>query len=231
MADRSKTDEWRQRVWHNPDDLLPVTVSIPVAAIEYSHIHFGVWAGLGAKGWRQELADLGIGFVQNIDGSGMTERQGIGTATFNGDWVAAVRRQYASDAEAGAIKFDSGSATLTADFEDGEFTGVLAGLATLEGTLSGNGFSGTKATASRTMTWTAPAPSRASSAAASTGRPARRPLASSTSTATKPARSRCLRRDSVANPAILGSNQYRRPVRQRVGRLFLTPSRRNSHAS
>ena len=43
---------------------------------------------------------------------------------------------------------DNGSATLTADFEDGEFTGVLAGLATLEGTLSGNGFSGIKATAS-----------------------------------------------------------------------------------
>ena len=128
-----------------PDDLRPVTVSIP-AATEYSHIHFGLWANLDAKG--SAIANLGIGFVQNYDGSGMTERQGIGSATFNGDWVAAVRRKYASDAEAGAINMDSGSATLTADFEDGEFTGVLAGLATLEGTLSGNGFSGIKATAS-----------------------------------------------------------------------------------
>ena len=50
---------------------------------------------------------------------------------------------------------DSGSATLTANFENGEFTGVLTGLATLEGTLSGNGFSGTKAPRSVTTTWIA----------------------------------------------------------------------------
>ena len=62
-----------------------------------------LWANLNAKG--SAIADLGIGFVQNFDGSGMTERQGIGSATFNGDWVAAVRRQYASDAEAGAIRW------------------------------------------------------------------------------------------------------------------------------
>ena len=142
IADRSMTDGGDINQF--PDNL-DVTVSLPVVEA-YEHIHFGVWANLNAKG--SAIADLGIGFVQNIDGSGVTEKQGIGAATFNGDWVAAVRRKYASDAEAGAIKLDSGSATLTADFEDGEFTGVLAGLATLEGTLSGNGFSGIKATAS-----------------------------------------------------------------------------------
>ena len=132
-----------------PEDLRP-TVSIPVAA-DYSHIHFGVWAGLGAAKkitGAQELADLGIGFVQNIDDSGVTDRQGIGTATFNGDWVAAVRRQYASDAEAGAIKLYSGPASLTANFTKNEFTGNLTNLAKLEGTLADNGFSGSKATVS-----------------------------------------------------------------------------------
>ena len=146
VADASMTDGGD--LLGAPDDLSPVKASIP-AAIEYDHIHFGVWAGLGAadKNGAQELADLGIGFVQNHDGSGMTERQGIGTATFNGDWVAAVRRQYASDAEAGAIRADSDSATLTANFETGKFTGALDNLAMLEGTLSGNGFSGMTAKA------------------------------------------------------------------------------------
>ena len=128
-----------------PDNLRPVTVSIPVAT-EYNHIHFGLWAGLNDKG--AAIADLGIGFVQNIDGSGVTQRQGIGSASYSGDWVAAVRRQYASDADAGAINMYDGRASLTADFEKGEFTGNLTGLATLEGTLAGNGFSGTSATAS-----------------------------------------------------------------------------------
>ncbi len=145
VAEMSKTDGDDSNA--EPDDLRP-TVSIPVAS-DYSHIHFGVWAGLGAakKTGAQELADLGTGFVQNIDGSGMTDRQGIGEATFNGNWVAAVRRQYASDAEAGAIKLDSGSASLTADFETGKFMGALMGLATLEGTLANNGFSGMTAKA------------------------------------------------------------------------------------
>ena len=137
------------------DNLSPVTVSLPVIE-DYEHIHFGVWAALGAAKTpppsptrpvgSQQLTNLGIGFVQNFDDSGMTEKQGIGTATFNGDWVAAVRRQYASDAEAGAIALHSNSAVLTADFGTGKFKGVLTGLATLEGLLADNGFSGTKAT-------------------------------------------------------------------------------------
>ena len=42
---------------------------------------------------------------------------------------------------------DDGAATLTANFEKDTFLGVLTGLATLSGTLSGNGFRGTTAAA------------------------------------------------------------------------------------
>ena len=43
-------------------------------ATEYKHIHFGVWAALGEaeKSGSQELSDLGIGFVQNWSGEGLT---------------------------------------------------------------------------------------------------------------------------------------------------------------
>ena len=49
-----------------------VTATIPEAT-DYEHIHFGVWAGLGAaeKGGAQDIADLGIGFVQNFSGRGI----------------------------------------------------------------------------------------------------------------------------------------------------------------
>ena len=89
VADESQTDDGDDDM--DPEHLRP-TPSIPMAT-EYSHIHFGVWATLGDAG-KDELA--GIGFVQNHDDSGVTDRQGIGTVTYNGDWVAAVRRQYAS---------------------------------------------------------------------------------------------------------------------------------------
>ena len=91
-----------------------------------------------------QLADLGIGFVQNFSDSGMTEKQGIGTATFNGNWAAAVQRAH-SEGE-GSIALAEGKAMLVADFGKDTFKGTLTGLATLDGSLSGNGFSGTKAT-------------------------------------------------------------------------------------
>ena len=119
-----------------------VTADIP-AAVKYSHIHFGVWAKLGdaKKDGSHTISDLGIGFVQSI-GDGMTEKQGIGKATFNGDWVASIQKM-----SGGGLTSGSGSATLTADFGKDTVKGVLDGLATLDGTLSGNGFSGTKASA------------------------------------------------------------------------------------
>ena len=124
----------------DPDDLA-VKTSIP-APTAYSHIHFGVWAGLGGakNDGSQAVVDLGIGFVQNFSGSGVTDKQGIGTATFSGDWVAAVRGQGTK-----AIKLNDGDATLNANFDKGTLTADLDGLATLEGKLSGNGFSGTTA--------------------------------------------------------------------------------------
>ena len=131
-----------------PDSLRPVTVDIPVAAA-YEHLHFGVWASLGdadANG-AQNLADLGIGFVQNISGSGITQKTGIGRATFEGDWVAAIQRAHAEGE--GSIVLGTDKATLTANFGTGKFTGDLDGLADLSGDLDGNGFSGTTATVDR----------------------------------------------------------------------------------
>ena len=130
------------------DDLRPVTTTIP-SAIDYEHLHFGIWASLEeakeeAKKDANMPDNLGIGFVQSIGDDGMTQKQGIGTATFNGDWVAAVQRAHAGGG--GDIVLADGKAMLTADFGEGEFMGELAGLVTLEGSLSGNGFEGTEAT-------------------------------------------------------------------------------------
>lgn len=131
---------------------IPVRASIPVAD-PYSHIHFGVWAGLGAaaKDGSQKYADLGIGFVQNFSGSGVTGRLGIGTVSYTGDWVATVQRQN-TVAGTGAINLENGPAALTADFDTKKFTGALTGLATLTGTLDGNGFSGMTAKVDRDHT-------------------------------------------------------------------------------
>ena len=104
-----------------------------------------MWASLGEakKSGAQDLAGLGIGFVQSISASGMTDTQLVGKATFDGDWVGTVRASH----DEKIFKAGNGAATLTADFDKDEFKGMLTGLATLEGSLSGNGFSGTKATA------------------------------------------------------------------------------------
>ena len=129
------------------DNALEVTAKIPEAT-EYKHIHFGVWAGLGdaEKDGSQELDNLGIGFVQSIgDGLSGDDMPNNGDATYSGNWVAAIR---AADEDGdGAISLTSGAASLTADFGDDEITATLTGLATLEGDISGNTFSGTKATA------------------------------------------------------------------------------------
>jgi hypothetical protein len=119
-----------------------VMAAIPEAT-DYKHIHFGVWAGLSdaEKNGTQTIADLGIGFVQSLpEGDGPTDRLGIGSVTYNGDWVAVIQRQ--NSAAAGAFNMDDGAAKLTADFDKDKFTAALTGLATLEGTLDGNGFSG-----------------------------------------------------------------------------------------
>ena len=122
-----------------------MTASIPVAK-DYSHINFGVWAGfVGGSAY----ADLGIGFVQSLPGGdGPTDRLGIGTVSYDGDWVATVQRRNAT-AGTGAISLAKGPAEMTADFDKEEFTADLDGLAMLEGTIDGNGFSGVTATVER----------------------------------------------------------------------------------
>ena len=119
-----------------------VTASIPEAT-DYNHIHFGVWAALDEDG--ESPSGHGIGFVQNYSDGGMTAvMPNFGEAEFNGNWVATV--QVADPDGNGAISLQDGAATLMADWEDGDITVTLAGLAVLEGDVSGNTFSGDEAT-------------------------------------------------------------------------------------
>ena len=130
-----------------PDDgfqQVAVKASLPMA-MAYDHIHFGVWAALDeATLAGQKVAGLGIGFVQNFSDSGVTDRLGIGTVSYKGDWVAVIQRQ--NSAGKGAFNMGDGPATMTANFDKDEFDADLDGLAMLEGTLDGNGFSGMTAT-------------------------------------------------------------------------------------
>ena len=128
-----------------------VTAKIPEAK-DYKHIHYGVWAALGdpEKDGTHELSDLGIGFVQNFSGEGLTSIGGTsddmpngGDATYNGNWVAAV--QAADEDGDGAISLVNNAATLEADFSMGEITAELTDLATLKGDIAGNTFSGDEA--------------------------------------------------------------------------------------
>ena len=211
--------------------------SIPNGAVEYDHIHFGVWAGLSDNedGDNSVFADLGIGFVQNHRWLWRDhEARHLVPPPTTATGLLSVRSDALDLAGAGA-KVGDGAADLTANFSTDEFTADLDGPrhagrhAFRQRVLGHDG-----ATVDHTPTAGRPATSRASSAATSTVRKARRPLASSTSTATMPARSAV---PSAAGTTVVGPDHlsfrlaYRRPVRQRVGRLFLTPSRRNSHAS
>ena len=110
----------------------------------YEHLHFGVWANLGEakKNGSQELDDLGIGFVQNFSGMGMTEvMPNRGSATYNGNWAATVQEE-----NKGAIRLKHGAAMLTANIDKSTLEADLMGLAVLAGDLTGSTFSGTKAT-------------------------------------------------------------------------------------
>ena len=114
-------------------------------AIEYDHIHLGIWANLEGPGNAQTIDGLGIGFVQSI-GDGMTVEDDMpnhGDATFNGNWAATVQ---AADPDGnGAISLINGVATIIADFEDEEITATLRDLVVLSGEIAGNSFSGTEA--------------------------------------------------------------------------------------
>ena len=127
-------------VAHNPDgavvmDGMPqmtqVTALLPVAR-DYSHIHFGVWASLGdaSSTGSQNLADLGIGFVQNI-GDGLTaDMPNNGMGTYAGNWVASVQGSHPTGE--GNISEMSGAASLEANFRKGEVDGKLSDLASFK---------------------------------------------------------------------------------------------------
>ena len=122
-----------------------VKAAIPEAT-DYEHIHFGVWAALGAakSDGSQSPSGLSIGFVQSIgDGLSGADMPNNGSGTYAGNWVAAVQ---AEDEDGnGAVSLTSGDASLNADFGDGEITATLTGLATLSGDISGNTFLGDEA--------------------------------------------------------------------------------------
>ena len=123
-----------------------VTATIPEAT-EYEHIHFGVWAALGAAedNGNQDVSNLGIGFIQNFSGSDLTgaDMPNFGSATYNGNWAATV--QEADEEGNGDITLTSGEATIEAEFEMGTIEATLDNLATLSGDISGNTFSGDEA--------------------------------------------------------------------------------------
>ena len=122
-------------------------------AMAFEHIHYGLWNGISGRD-ANTVADLGIGFVTALaDGGGMTaadDMPNVGTITYNGNWVANVQR--AAPRGNGEISRRDGSATIMANVEDNEVDVTLAGLATLEGMIDGNMFSGSKATLIDTVT-------------------------------------------------------------------------------
>ena len=128
----------------------PVVLGMGVAKLPaakmYEHIHFGVWSGLkeASDNGVNEIADLGIGFVQNFSDGGMTgdDMPNNGFANYVGDWVANVR-EAATDGD-GDITQQFGAAMLEADFGKGTITANLTDLARLAGKIDGNTFAGDK---------------------------------------------------------------------------------------
>ncbi|WP_136661534.1 transferrin-binding protein-like solute binding protein [Nitratireductor sp. XY-223] len=112
------------------------------AARSFEHLNYGVWAGLKEDG--DTRAGLGTGFVATLPDGKMTpadDMPATGTATYRGGWTGHVRAA-AADGD-GAVAAWSNTMTATADFEDNTLETTLTGLATLEGDIDGNGFSGT----------------------------------------------------------------------------------------
>ena len=130
-------------------------IYVPVTAVDglenfpmktaYKHLHYGKWNSLDDKG--NAIDDLGIGFVTaTSDGMGMTgdDMPNVGTAEYNGHWVASVR---AADMEGdGKISEQTGESKMTAKFETNGIMVDLMGLAKLDGTITGDRFKGTKVT-------------------------------------------------------------------------------------
>ena len=127
------------------DEMVFVTADLP-SAMDYDHVHFGVWAGLGeaAKDGSQDIASLGIGFVQSIgDGMSGADMPNNGSAMYMGNWAGTVQQAH-PDGE-GKVSLEQDEATVDADFSKGEIEVMLTNLATLKGDIAGNMFSGDEA--------------------------------------------------------------------------------------
>ena len=135
---------------------LGVTTYTPVAVIhitidnatDFEHIHYGLWNALSGSD-ANTVADLGTGFVNALsDGMGMTNPDhaaeggmpNFGGATYNGNWVANI--QEADEQGDGDITRHHGPSSMTADFVKDTVEVDLVGLATLDGAISENMFSG-----------------------------------------------------------------------------------------
>ena len=117
-----------------------VTAKIPEAT-DYEHIHFGVWAALddAEKDGSQEIDGLGIGFVQNFSGSGMTGADMPNNGECRLTRATGSLAVQAEDEDGnGDISLEHGVATIAADFGEGDITATLTDLATLTGAIAGN---------------------------------------------------------------------------------------------
>ena len=121
------------------------TVSFPEAT-EFAHHHYGIWADLkeAAKATgNNAISKLGVGFVAGLSEMTGDDMPNHGDATYNGGWIAHV--QAADGNGNGPVTMQNGDASMYADFEMGGVDVTLTDLATLEGTIDGNTFSGSKA--------------------------------------------------------------------------------------
>ena len=129
---------------YTPVAVIQVTIDNPTA---FAHIHYGLWNGLSGSG-HNVVADLGTGFVTAQEGMSMTDPDhqavggmpNFGDATYDGNWVANVQ---ANDEQGdGLITRQDGTSSMKADFGMDTVKVTLDRLATLDGTISENTFSG-----------------------------------------------------------------------------------------
>ena len=113
-------------------------VTFPVAT-PYDYMNYGTWVS-----WKDDKpADLGIGFVQALSDTSLTAEMPItGTATYKGAASAYVRAAHAQGE--GAITHEYVATEMTANFARNTIQVDLDTLGNLEGTIAGNGFSGSK---------------------------------------------------------------------------------------
>ncbi len=118
----------------------------------FKHMNFGLWASTrqppgDETGDTLFIADMGIGFVKALPDSKMSgaDMPNFGSAKYEGYWISN-QRQADAGGEGEISGWLSGAET-TADFGKNTIKVDLKFLATLEGRIDGDGFSGTKVTA------------------------------------------------------------------------------------